>query len=57
VLTSLQSGKKQRKNLCWLLQIDITLVINANENNHTGRQYTVVFSSADEIYDDMPLFN
>jgi len=45
------------KNLCCVLKIDITSVIDANENEHTSRQYTVVFCFGDEIYDDMPLLN
>jgi len=58
-LNSLPSCSQQNsgKNLCCLLKIDITLVIDANENKHTSRRYTVVFCFADEIYDDMPLLN
>jgi len=38
--------------------MDITSVIDANENEHTSRRYTVVFFCfGDEIYDDMPLLN
>jgi len=36
-------SKNSGKNLCCLLKIDITSVIDANENEHTSRRYTVVF--------------
>jgi len=44
-------------NPCCLLKIDITSVMDANENEHTSRRYTVVFCFGDEIYDDTPLLN
>jgi len=54
VLTAAAS-KNSGKNLCCLLKVDITSVIDANENEHTSRPYTVVFFSfADNIYDDVP---
>jgi len=53
----LSGQRKQRKNLCCLLKIGITSVIDANENEHTSRRYTVVFIGfGHEIYDDIPLF-
>jgi len=52
------ASKNSGKNLCCLLKIDITSVIDAKENEHTSRRYTVVFFCfGDEIYDDMPLLN
>jgi len=46
------------KNLCCLLKIDVTPVIDANENEHASRRYAVVFFYfGDKIYDDMPLLN
>jgi len=51
------ASKNSGKNLCCLLKIDVTSVIDAIENEHTSRQYTVVFCFGDEIYDDMPLLN
>jgi len=51
-------SKNSGKNLRRLLIMDITSVIDANENEHTSRRYTVVFFCfGDEIYDDMPLLN
>ena len=37
------ASKNSGKNLCCLLKIDITSVIDATENEHTSRRYTVVF--------------
>jgi len=51
------ASKNSGKNLCCLLKIDITSVIDANKNEHTSRWYTVVFCFGDKIYDDMPLLN
>jgi len=51
------ASKNSGKNLCCLLKIDITSVIDANENEHTSRRYTVVFCFGDEIYNDVPLLN
>jgi len=42
-LTSLQPAETAEKNLCCLLKIDITSVIDVNENEHTSRRYAVVF--------------
>jgi len=44
-------SKNSGKNLCCLLKIDITSVIDATENEHTSRRYTVVFCFGDEIHD------
>jgi len=49
------ASKNSGKNLCCLLKIDITSVIDANKNEHTNIR--VVFCFGDEIYDDMPLLN
>jgi len=49
------ASKNSGKNLCCLLKIDITSVIDANKNEHTS--IPVVFCFGDEIYDDMPLLN
>jgi len=38
------ASKNSGKNICCLLKIDITSVVDANENEHTSRRYTVVFS-------------
>jgi len=52
------ASKNNGKNLCCLLKIDITSVVDANENEHTSRRYAVVvFCFGDEIYDYMPLLN
>jgi len=51
------ASKNSEKNLCCLLRIDIMAVIDANENEHTSRRYTVVFCFGDEIYNGMPLLN
>ena len=51
------ASKNSGKNLCCLLRIDISSVIDANKNEHTSRWYTVVFCFGDKIYDDMPLLN
>jgi len=51
------ASKNSGKNLCCCVKIDITSVIDANENDHTSRRYAVVFCLSDEIYDDMPLLN
>jgi len=45
------ASKNSGTNLFCLLKIDITSVIDANENEHTSRWYTVVFCFGDEIYD------
>ena len=37
------TSKNSGRYLCCLLKIDITSVIDANENDHTSRRYTVVF--------------
>jgi len=45
-------SKNSGKNLCCLLNIDITSVIDATENEHTSRRYTVVFFCfGDDIHD------
>jgi len=49
------ASKDGGKNLCGLPERDVTL-IDANEKEHTSRQYTI-FCFGDEIYDDMPLLN
>jgi len=51
----LRSGQqKQRKKSLLPSKIDITSAIDANEDEHTNRRYTVVvFCFGDEIYDDM----
>jgi len=50
------ASKNSIKNFGCLLKIDITSVIDANENDHTSRRYSVVvFCFGDEICDDMPL--
>jgi len=49
------ASKNGGKNLCGLPERDVTL-IDANEKEHTSRQYTI-FCFGDEIYDDMPLLN
>jgi len=36
------ASENSGKNLCCLLKIDITSVIDANENEHTSRRYAVV---------------
>jgi len=52
------ASKNSGKNFCCFLKINITPVINVNENEHTSRRYTIVFFCfGDEIYDDMPLLN
>jgi len=52
------ASKNSGKNPCCLLKIDITSVMDANENEHTSRRYAAVFFCfGDEIYDDMPLLN
>jgi len=52
------SKKTTEKNLCCLLKIDITSVVDANEKEHTSRRYAVVFFCfGDEIYDYMPPLN
>jgi len=42
-LTSLRAAKTAEKNLCCLLKINITSVIDTNENEHASRRYAVVF--------------
>ena len=37
------ASKNSGKNPCCLLKIDITSLMDANENEHTSRHYTVVF--------------
>jgi len=51
------ASKNSGKNLCCLPKIDVTSIIDANDNEHTSRRYTVVFCFGDEIYDDMPILN
>jgi len=52
------ASKNSGENLCCLQKIDITSVIDANENEHTSRRYTVVvFCFGDEMYDDLQLLN
>ena len=52
------ASKNSGKNPCCLLKIDITSVMDANENEHTSRRlYGCFFVIGDEIYDDMPLLN
>jgi len=36
------ASKNSGKNLCCLVKIDITSVIDINENKHTSRRYAVV---------------
>jgi len=52
------ASKNSGKNPCCLLKIDITSMMDANENEHTSRRlYGCFFVIGDEIYDDMPLLN
>jgi len=51
------ASRNSGKNICCLPKIDVTSVIDANENEHTSRRYAVVFCFGDEIYYDVPLLN
>jgi len=42
------ASKNSGKNSCCLLKIDITSVMDANENEHYSRRHTVVFCFGDE---------
>jgi len=53
----LQPAKTAEKIFAAPLKVLITSVIDANDNQHTSRRYTIVFSFGDEIYDDLLLLN